>query len=73
MSARPAIPSERGYKAPFRPGSLNKAFWNEVLLGRRIVKVTWGKNGIKAIVFDDGQKLLVMKNEFDQATFCIKD
>jgi hypothetical protein len=45
------------YRTKWKPYSLNKEFWNEVLRGRTITKIEWDKRGIKAIVLDSGERI----------------
>jgi len=43
------------YTSKFVSGSLNKPFWKEVLIGRRIVSLAWNRNKIKSMQLDSGQ------------------
>lgn len=61
------------YKAEWKPFSKNEEFWNEVLVGRKIVNITWDDNGITGVTLDSGEWVGVKKNEFDHATLFIKD
>lgn len=47
------------YKSEWHPNSLNKSFWNEVLKGRKIAKLTFNKTGLKYLVLDSGEKVFV--------------
>lgn len=49
------------YRAKWKPFSLNKKYWNEVLLGRTIKKVEYDKEGVHALVFDNGEKLFPIR------------
>ena len=45
------------YKAEWKPFSLNKEYWIEVLQGRTIKKVEFDKKGIKALMLDNDERL----------------
>ena len=45
------------YNNEWKTNSLNKPFWNEVLLGRKITKIAYSKDGIKYILLDSGEKV----------------
>lgn len=45
------------YKTKWKINSLNKSFWNEVLVGRKIKKISFNKNGLKYILLDSGEKI----------------
>lgn len=49
------------YKNKYIPNRLNKAFWKEVLVGRKIKKITFDKIGIKTIHLDSGEVLYFIK------------
>lgn len=61
------------YKSEWKEFSMNKDFWNEVLLGRTIKDVVFNEEGIESIVFDNDEKLFVWTNENGKAVFCIDD
>lgn len=61
------------YKSEWKEFSLNKDFWKEVLVNRTIVDVVFDDEGIKHLLFDNGEKLFVIKSENNKATFCIED
>lgn len=48
------------YKAEWKPFSLNKKFWNEVLKGRTIQSLEWDDEGLSALVLDDGQRVTLV-------------
>jgi len=43
------------YKKKWRVRSLNKPFWNEVLVGRTITKLFFNKEGLTAMKLDSGE------------------
>lgn len=45
------------YNTKWKINSLNKSFWNEVLVGKTIKKISFNKNGIKYILLDSGEKI----------------
>ena len=45
------------YKAKWKVNSLNKSFWTEVLVGRKIKNIAFNKTGIKYILLDSGEKV----------------
>lgn len=49
------------------------AFWNEVLVGRKITSIAWEGEKISAVVLDSGEKLGVKMNERGEAVFFIED
>lgn len=61
------------YQAEWQANSKNEAFWNEVLVGRKIVSLTWDEKGISGFTLDSGEWVGVKKNEHDVATLFIKD
>lgn len=61
------------YKSEWKEFSMNKDFWNEVLLGRTIKEVMFDEDGISSIVLDNDENLFVVKNENCKAVFCIND
>ena len=40
------------YKAKWKENCLNKSFWKEVLVGRKIVKINFDKHGLSSLVLD---------------------
>lgn len=61
------------YQAAWVANSKNEAFWNEVLVNRKIVSITWDDNGMTGFTLDSGEWVGVKKNEHDVATLFIKD
>lgn len=47
----------------WKPMSINKTFWKEVLEGRTISKVKFDKTGVKTLVLDDGVHVEVCGHE----------
>ena len=47
--------SDRGYKAPWVPMTMNKEFWTEVLVGRTVTSLTFDEKGVDHMTLDDGQ------------------
>ncbi|TAK59515.1 hypothetical protein [Methylobacter sp.] len=45
------------YKSKWKPYSLNKPYWNEVLKDRKIVKLEFNDHGLSALVLDSGEKV----------------
>lgn len=61
------------YESEWKANSKNEAFWNEVLVGRKIVSITWDDKGMTGFNLDSGEWVGVKKNENDVATLFIKD
>lgn len=59
------------YKAKWKPNSLNKAFWNEVLTGRKIIKVNFDKNGISSFVLDSKETIHLIHKDSKQGVLYI--
>jgi len=51
------------YKSQWKPNSFNKPFWNEVLVGRKIKKITFNQDGIKYILLDSGEKVFTYRSK----------
>lgn len=45
------------YKSKWKQYSLNKTFWKEVLVGKKIKNISFNKDGIKYILLDSGEKV----------------
>jgi hypothetical protein len=43
------------YKNEWEPNSLNQEYWDEVLVGQRIVKVNRDGDGIRSLTLDNGE------------------
>lgn len=56
------------YKTKWKEKSLNKSFWKEVLVGRTISKLKFGKEGLTSIILDNGEELFLLR---ELGTFCI--
>ena len=52
------------YKTPWKQGTLNKKFWNEVFIGRKIKSLSWGKDGVHSLVLDNGEEVFGVNNTF---------
>lgn len=52
---------QMAYKAKWKINSLNKPFWNEVLVGKKIKKISFNRDGIKYILLDSGEKIFTDK------------
>lgn len=61
------------YQAAWAANSKNEAFWNEVLVGRKIVSITWDDKGVSGFKLDSGEWVGVKKNEHDDAVIFIED
>jgi hypothetical protein len=48
------------YKSEWKAFELNQAFWEEVLVGRTIKSLRWDDTGIKALVLDSGEEILLV-------------
>jgi hypothetical protein len=47
------------YKNKWQPNSLNKEFWEEVLVGRKIKSLNLDTTGIKSFVLDNDEIIYV--------------
>ena len=61
------------YKAEWKPQSRNEEFWNEVLVDRKIVGITWDGDGMTGFTLDSGEWVGIKKNENAVATLFIQD
>jgi len=50
------------YKAEWEPGKRNKAFWEEVLVGRTIICIGWDEKGITRLTLDNGEVVYTPRN-----------
>ena len=57
------------YNTEWKAGNLNEDFWNEVLIGRKIITVSYNDEGIDNFTLDNGEVIYIMK---DKNTFYIK-
>jgi hypothetical protein len=58
------------YKEKWLENSMNKDFWNEVLVGRSIASVRFDKNGIEGLKLDNGETIfLATGNELHSRLF----
>jgi len=57
------------YNTKWKPNDLNEDFWNEVLVGRKIITVSYNDEGIDNFTLDNGEVIYIMK---DKNTFYIK-
>lgn len=55
------------YKTEWKPHNKNEDFWREVMIGRTITDLVFDEKGVRALVLDDGQQILIPN------TFAIKD
>jgi len=67
------IPSEHGYKAPWKTHDKNEAFWREVLVGKTIKDLEFVEDGIEAFILDDGQRVFLVRGVDSRSTIGIKD
>lgn len=51
------------YKSKWKSFSLNKKFWREVFLNRKIVGIKWDDFGIKSLILDNGEKINLTGNK----------
>jgi hypothetical protein len=61
------------YKAIWKEHSLNKAFWNEVLVGRKIVKLNFNKNGLASLVLDSKEIVYLIHEDPKKGVIFIID
>lgn len=47
------------YKNKWIEGKLNKKFWREVLVGRKIVSILWTKEEMTGFILDNGEVVSV--------------
>jgi hypothetical protein len=45
------------YKAEWKEQELNKEFWEEVLVGKKITSIDWGKDRIHGLKLDSGETI----------------
>lgn len=51
----------------------NSAFWEEVLVGRKITSINWKDGGIDAFVLDSGEVVKLYSGPEGRPTICIED
>jgi hypothetical protein len=62
------------YKAEWKPNSKNEAFWDEVMVGRKITKVVWTEDRITGLILDSGEEVFLHHlNEHKDCVVMIKD
>lgn len=75
VSLAPAdTPAEKGskYKSEWKPNSLNEDFWKEVLVGHKIVDITFDEHGISTLKLDSGETVY-LPVELKGGRLCIRD
>lgn len=58
------------YKASWKEFDLNQAFWEEVLVGRKIESLVWDAKGVSGLKLDSGE-IIYLTGE--SGRFCIQD
>lgn len=58
------------YKAKWKENSMNKSFWKEVLVGRKIKSIRFDKKGISALILDSKEVVFLVGAA---GRVCIKD
>jgi len=48
------------YKNEWKPNSLNKEFWGEVLVGHKITDIRFDNKGIHSFVLENGQQVIIL-------------
>lgn len=51
------------YKNEWKEYSINKDFWKEVLVGRKITDVVFDDEGITSFHLDSGEETFLLKND----------
>ncbi|HUU88084.1 MAG TPA: hypothetical protein VMX17_10070 [Candidatus Glassbacteria bacterium] len=51
------------YNTEWKAGNLNEDFWNEVLVGRKIITVSYNDEGIDNFTLDNGEVIYLMRNK----------
>lgn len=61
------------YKTEWKPMERNEAFWNEVLVGRKIAKLDYDEEGLAAFILDSGERIALSTGPAGKPTICIHD
>ena len=65
--------SSSKYKAVWEPHSKNEKFWEEVLIGKKIVDIKFDNTRLCAFKLDSGEVVNLVRNEKNECVIAIQD